>query len=67
VYRRLVDTAPLTDAEVVSLGQRRAEATLRRLKERAGTAAARVEVGDTEAAGRAEGKAVPIRLGVAGS
>jgi uncharacterized protein involved in outer membrane biogenesis len=69
VFRRLVETAPLTDAEVVSLGQRRAEATLRTLKERAGTAAARVEVGDTEAAGRAEGKAVPTRLelGVAGT
>jgi hypothetical protein len=39
------------------------------LKERAGTAAARVEVGDTEAAGRTDGKAVPTRLelGVAGS
>jgi hypothetical protein len=39
------------------------------LKERAGTAAARVEVGDTEAAGPAERNAVPTRLelGAAGS
>ena len=68
LFRRLVETAPLADAEVMSLGQRRAEATARTLKERAGTAAARVEVGDTEAVGRAEGKAVPTRLelGVAG-
>jgi len=39
------------------------------LKERAGPAAARVEVGDTEAAGHAERNAVPTRLelGAAGS
>ena len=62
LFRRLVETAPLTDAEVTSLGQRRAEATARALKERAGTAAARVEVGDTQAAGGAEQNAVPTRL-----
>ena len=62
LFRRLVETAPLTDAEVTSLGQRRAEATARALKERAGTAAARVEIGDTQAAGRAEPNAVPTRL-----
>ncbi len=69
LFRRLVETAPLTDAEVTALGQRRGEATARVLKERAGTAAARVEVGDTEAAGRAERTGVPTRLelGAAGS
>ena len=69
LFQRLVETAPLTDAEVTSLGQRRAEATARALKERAGTAAARVEVGDVEAAAGAERNAVPTRLelGAAGS
>jgi hypothetical protein len=69
LFRRLVETAPLTEAEMKALGQRRGEATAHALKERAGTAAARVEVGDTEAAGRAERNAVPTRLelGAAGS
>jgi uncharacterized protein involved in outer membrane biogenesis len=69
LFRRLVETAPLTDVELTSLGQRRGEAIARALKERAGTAAARVELGDTEAAGRAERNAVPTRLelGAAGS
>jgi hypothetical protein len=69
LFRRLVETAPLTDAELTSLAQRRGEATARALKERAGTAAARVEVGDTEAAAGAERNAVPTRLelGAAGS
>ena len=62
LFRRLVETAPLTDAEVMALGQRRGEATARVLKERAGAAAARVEVGDTRAASRAERNAVPTRL-----
>jgi hypothetical protein len=68
LFQKLVETAPLTEAEVTALGQRRAEATARALKERAGAAAARVEVGDTEAA-RAERNAVPTRLelGAAGS
>ena len=68
LFRRLVETAPLADAELTALGRRRAEATARTFKERAGTAADRVDVGDTEAVGRAEGKAVPTRLelGVAG-
>ena len=61
LFQRLVEVAPLTDAEVTALGRRRGEATARVLKERAGTAAARVEVGDTEAA-RAERKSVPTRL-----
>jgi hypothetical protein len=69
LFRRLVEIAPLTDAEVTALGQRRAEATARVLKERAGAAAARVEVGDAEAAGRAGDGGVPTRLelGAAGS
>ena len=62
LLRRLVETAPLTEAEVTALGQRRGEATARVLKERAGTAAARVEVGATEAAASGERNAVPTRL-----
>ncbi|HSF05857.1 MAG TPA: DUF748 domain-containing protein [Methylomirabilota bacterium] len=62
LFRRLVETTPLTDAEVTALGQRRGEATARVLKERAGTGAVRVEVGTTEAADRAERNAVPTRL-----
>jgi hypothetical protein len=61
LFRRLVELAPLTDAELKALGQRRGEATARALKERAGNAAGRVEVGDIEAAG-AEKTAVPTRL-----
>jgi uncharacterized protein involved in outer membrane biogenesis len=69
LFRRLVETAPLADAELTALGRRRAEAAARALKEGAGTAGARVEVGDTEAAGRAERNAVSTRLelGAAGS
>jgi len=69
VFHRLVELAPLGDAEVTSLGQRRGEAAARALKERAGAAAARVEVGDTQAASGLEGGAVPTRLelGAAGS
>jgi hypothetical protein len=62
LFRRLVETAPLAESELSALGQRRAEATARLLKESAGTAAARVEVGETEAAGRAERNSVPTRL-----
>ncbi len=62
LFRRLVEIAPLTDAEVKALGQRRAEATARALKESAGIAATRVEVGDIEAASRAERNSVPTRL-----
>jgi hypothetical protein len=61
LFRRLVETAPLAEAEVTALGQRRGEATARALKERAGAAATRVDVGATEAV-RADGKAVPTRL-----
>jgi hypothetical protein len=69
LFRRLVETAPLTDAEVAALGQRRGEATARALKERAGEAAARVEIGETKAAGKADRNAVPTRLelGAAGA
>ena len=62
LFRRLVDLAPLSDGEVTALGQRRGEATARALKERAGPAADRVEVGDPQAAERAERDAVPTRL-----
>jgi uncharacterized protein involved in outer membrane biogenesis len=62
LFRRLVEIAPLADAEVKDLGKRRADAIARALKERAGEAAARVVVGDTEAAGRVERNAVPTRL-----
>jgi uncharacterized protein involved in outer membrane biogenesis len=62
MFRRLVELAPLTDADVAALGRRRGEATARALKESAGAEAARVDVGDTEAAGRAERNAVPTRL-----
>jgi uncharacterized protein involved in outer membrane biogenesis len=62
LFRRLVEIAPLSDAEVKALAQHRAEATARLLKERAESVADRVEVGDTEAAGRAERNAVPTRL-----
>jgi len=62
VFRRLVEIAPLTDADVAALGQRRAEAIARVLKERAGAAAERVEVGETKATDRVEKNAVPARL-----
>jgi hypothetical protein len=62
VFRRLMETASLPDAAVTALGQRRGEAAARALKESAGPAAPRVEVGDTEAAERAERNLVPTRL-----
>lgn len=62
LFRRLVETAPLADAELTALGQRRGEATARILKENATDSASRVAVGDTEAAGRAERNTVPTRL-----
>jgi hypothetical protein len=69
LFRKLVEIAPLTDAEVTALGQRRGEATARVLKERAGAAAARVEVGGTQAAGSGAREGIPTRLelGAAGS
>ncbi|MGH7391628.1 MAG: hypothetical protein ACREM3_19535 [Candidatus Rokuibacteriota bacterium] len=69
LFGKLVETTPLAEIEVTALGQRRGEATARVLKERAGAAAARVEVGETQAAGRAERNAIPTRLelGAAGS
>jgi hypothetical protein len=62
LFRRLVEIAPLPDTEVTALGQRRGESIARVMKERAGAAAARVEVGDPEAADRLDGKSVPARL-----
>jgi hypothetical protein len=69
LFRRLVETTPLAEADLTSLGQRRGEAALRALKEGAGAHAARIEAGDPEAARQAERNAVPTRLelGVAGS
>jgi uncharacterized protein involved in outer membrane biogenesis len=69
LFRRLVETSPLPESELTALGQRRAEAVARTLKESAAAAAARVEVGNPEAATRAERSAVPTRLelGAAGS
>jgi hypothetical protein len=60
-YRQLVETAPLAESELTTLAQRRGEATVRALNEGAG-AAARVEVGATEAAGGADRKVIPSRL-----
>jgi hypothetical protein len=62
VFRRLVETAPLTEAEMTALGQRRGAAIARVLKERAGAVAERVEVGETKATDRVEKNAVPARL-----
>jgi hypothetical protein len=65
LFARLVETAPLGEGEVAALALRRAEATARVLKERAGAAAGRVEVGDSQAAGAGEGKTIPTRLELA--
>jgi len=62
LFRRLVETTPLPEAELTALAERRGEATLRVLKEDAGTAGGRAAVGDTEVAGRAEPSAIPTRL-----
>jgi hypothetical protein len=57
VYRRLVELAPLAEAELTALARRRGEATVRALGE-----GARAEVGDTEVAGRADRAGIPTRL-----
>jgi uncharacterized protein involved in outer membrane biogenesis len=62
LFRRLVETAPLAEAELTALGRRRGEATARTLKESAAGSADRVDVGDTEAADRAERNTVSTRL-----
>jgi hypothetical protein len=62
LFRRLVETTPLADDELIDLGRRRAEATARILRENAADSASRVDVGDTEAASRAERNTVPTRL-----
>ena len=62
LYRRLVETAPLADAELTALGKRRGEATARALKENAAESATRVNVGDVESAKLAERNTVPTRL-----
>jgi hypothetical protein len=68
VFRRLVELAPLTDAELAGLARRRGEATARALTEGAGAVEGRIQVGDTESV-RAERNAIPTRLelGAAGS
>ena len=62
LFRRLVETTPLPDVELTALGRRRGEATARVLKESAASSADRVEVGETEAADRAERNTVSTRL-----
>jgi uncharacterized protein involved in outer membrane biogenesis len=62
LFRRLVELAPLSDGELAALAQRRGEAAARVLRESAKTAADRVQVGDIDAAARAERNAVPTRL-----
>jgi hypothetical protein len=62
LFRRLVETAPLAEAELTALGRRRGEATARTLKEGAAGSADRVDVGDTETADRAERNTVSTRL-----
>jgi len=62
LFRRLVETTPLPEAELTALARRRAEAAARALTEGADTVAARVAVGDTQAADKADRKAVPTRL-----
>jgi hypothetical protein len=62
LFRRLVETAPLADAELAALGRRRGEATARTLKDGGAGAADRVAVGDTEAADHAERNTVTTRL-----
>ena len=61
-YRQLVKMAPLAESELTTLAQRRGEATVRALNEGASMAAARVEVGATEAVGGADRKSIPSRL-----
>jgi len=62
MFRRLVEKAPVADTELTALGQRRADSTVRALKEAGGAAGARVEVGATEAVDRTERSGVPTRL-----
>jgi hypothetical protein len=69
LYQRLVEMTPLAESELTALAQRRGEAAVHALKEGAGAAAARVQVGDTEVAGGAERKGIPtsLELGAVGS
>jgi hypothetical protein len=62
VFRRLVELAPLPETELTALARRRGEATVRALAEGAGTAGARVEAGDIEAASQTR-----LELGAVGS
>jgi hypothetical protein len=62
LHQRLVEMAPLAESELTALAQRRGEAAVHALNEGAGAAAARAQVGDTEAAAGAERKGIPTRL-----
>jgi uncharacterized protein DUF748 len=62
LFGRLVELAPLPETELTALARRRGEATARALRDGAGAVGSRVEVGDTEVAGRAERTAIPTRL-----
>jgi len=57
--------APLAESGLTKLAQRRREASVRALNESASMAAARIEVGATEAVGGAERKSIPSRLELA--
>jgi uncharacterized protein involved in outer membrane biogenesis len=61
LFRRLVETAPLPEAELTGLAQRRGEATARALKE-SPAVADRVEVGSPEATDSSERNTVSTRL-----
>ena len=61
LFRRLVETTPLPEAELIALGRRRGEATAQTLNDSLG-AADRVAAGDVEAASRAESNTVLTRL-----
>jgi hypothetical protein len=62
LYQRLVETTPLAESELTALARRRGEAAVHALSEGGGAAAARAQVGDTEAAGGADRKGIPTRL-----
>ncbi|HEY3064714.1 MAG TPA: DUF748 domain-containing protein [Methylomirabilota bacterium] len=69
MFKRLVETAPLAEAELTDLAKRRGEAAVRALQDGAAAAGERAHVGETEIAKSAERSGVPTRLelGAAGS
>ena len=62
LYRRLVELHPLPDAELQALGQQRAAAVSQALVKDAGVDAARVALGESEAAGEAPQNTIETRL-----